>query len=286
MPQSATGRRARNRVARHDQLMLAAGEILAADGLEGLTMMAVADRVGCAVGTIYTYFNSKSALLSALQSTAIQRLMGTYHSAAEMWETHLDSTEVDDTTAALTRTVAMGRLFVAAGDLHPREFEMLQMLITIKQDLTTNEDRDTVLPVALAFLNDFRSLLDGAVDAGAIAECTDRPYTGADSPPDNVMDRTLRWIGAMNGALLVSNVGIDPERIDPLMFDGHRLALSLADDLLLAWGANPTTLATAHGLVDEMDAAGRLLPTVPHDESKAFGAIDFSSTAPSQADPT
>lgn len=55
-----TGRRARNRIARHDQLMTASMEILAQEGVEGLTMMAVAERVGCAVGTIYTYFDSKS----------------------------------------------------------------------------------------------------------------------------------------------------------------------------------------------------------------------------------
>lgn len=271
MPQEATGRRARNRVARHDQLMLAAGEILATEGLDGLTMMAVADRVGCAVGTIYTYFSSKSSLLSALQSTAIQRLMATYHTAAEMWEVHLDESDVDDLTAALTRTVAMGRLFVLVGDLHPREFEMLQMLITIKQDLTTNEDRDSVMPVALAFLNDIRSLIDGAVDAGALRPCGEGPYTSATSLPDNSIDRTLRWVGAINGALLVSNVGVDPDRIDPSIFDGRRLALSLAHDLLLGWGADPEALAQAEALADEMQAAGHLAPN-PTDDALLGGA--------------
>ncbi|MGB6056852.1 MAG: TetR/AcrR family transcriptional regulator [Microthrixaceae bacterium] len=281
MSQPATGRRARNRVARHDQLMLAAGEILAVEGLEGLTMMAVADRVGCAVGTIYTYFDSKSALLSALQSEAIQRLMGTYHAAAEMWEIHLDDSDVDESTAALARAVAMGSLFVAAGDLHPREFEMLQMLITIKQDLTTNADRDAVLPVALAFLNDIRAVIDGAVEAEALNPCGDTAYAGATSPPDSSFDRTLRWIGAMNGALLVSNVGIDPERIDPVIFDGRRLALSLAHDLLLAWGADPDKLVAAHALVDEMENAGHLLPVVP-----SGAAIDSVATeaTPSTSD--
>ena len=86
MPTRPTGRRARNRAARHDQLMAAATDIVTNDGLHGLTMKAVAERVGCAVGTIYTYFNSKSALLSALQVSAIQTLMDSYHEAAEIWE--------------------------------------------------------------------------------------------------------------------------------------------------------------------------------------------------------
>ena len=50
------GRRALNRVARHSQLMAAATEIFEESGLAGLTMQAVAERVDCAVGTIYTYF--------------------------------------------------------------------------------------------------------------------------------------------------------------------------------------------------------------------------------------
>ncbi|HTO00985.1 MAG TPA: hypothetical protein VL068_09950, partial [Microthrixaceae bacterium] len=201
------------------------------------------------------------------------------HSAAEMWEAHIDSADVDEATAALARVVGMGRLFVAAGEIHPREFEMLQMLITIKQDLTTNADRDSVMPVALAFLNDIRSVIEGAVEAGALTPCPQGPYTGTGTPDDNPIDRTLRWVGSMNGALLVSNVGIDPDRIDPGIFDGRRLALSLANDLLLAWGAKAETLAAAYELVDEMAAAGTLLPVAT---SPAFDAapaeIDSASS--------
>jgi AcrR family transcriptional regulator len=240
--------------------MAAATDIVTDDGLEGLTMQAVAERVGCAVGTIYTYFDSKSALLSALQVSAIQTLMSSYHAAAEMWESELDESELDEAVASLVRLVAFGRVFVASSDLHPREFELLQMLISTRQDLTTNEDRDSVLPIALALINDFRVLIDEAIEVGAL---TSVPTAGAPNDiedPDSSLNRTLRWAGGLNGAMLVSNVGVDPARINPALFDGRRLALSLADDMLVGWGAPPRTLASAHAFIEQMAERERLLP--------------------------
>ena len=86
MTEATQGRREQNRVARNHDLLLAATEIIATEGVEGLTMQAVADNVGCAVGTIYTYFESKSALLAALQLAAIQTLIDTFTASAESWE--------------------------------------------------------------------------------------------------------------------------------------------------------------------------------------------------------
>jgi len=242
--------------------MSAATDIVTEEGLDGLTMQAVAERVGCAVGTIYTYFNSKSALLSALQVSAIQTLMSSYHEAAEKWEDELSESDLDDAAASLVRLVAFGRIFVASGDLHPREFELLQMLISTPQDLTTNEDRDSVLPVAFALVNDFRVLIDDAIEVGALNPVTPAAGTpGEDSyDPDSSMNRTFRWAGGLNGALLVSNVGVDPQRINPALFDGRRLALSLADDMLISWGAPRRLLAAAHAFVETLAEKDRLLP--------------------------
>src|SRR6476661_1943441 len=142
-----TGRRARNRIARHDQLLRSASEITNEVGLDGLTMQAVADRVDCAVGTIYTYFESKSALIAALQISAIQTLLGTYHASAARWDEALEDT--DEAVAALVHLIAFGRLFVAGPDVHPREFELLQMLITSRERVVSTDDSVAVVPHAM-----------------------------------------------------------------------------------------------------------------------------------------
>lgn len=257
------GRRARNRVARHDQLMTAAMEIVAEEGVDGLTMLAVSERVGCAVGTIYTYFDSKSSLIAALEANAIRILLDVLHQSADIWEEALDDMDVPDDVASLVRLLATGRLFVALDRLRPREFEMLQMLLTVKQDLTTNEDRDTVLPVALALLTDINSAIEAAVIVGALRAPTHEPYGGLDQTADTIFDRTIRLVGAVNGALLATNVGVNPERISPSVFDGHRLGLSLVHDMLLAWGADPETLREAHRVVRTFQDQNRLLPPDP-----------------------
>lgn len=254
------GRRARNRVARHDQLMTAAMEIVAEEGVDALTMLAVAERVGCAVGTIYTYFDSKSSLIAALEANAIRILLDVLHESADVWEAGLDDLDVPDDVASLVRILATGRLFVALDRIQPREFEMLQMLLTVKQDLTTNQDRDTVLPVALALITDVNSAIEAAVESGALTAPAQGPYGGLDQTPDTIFDRTIRLVGAVNGALLVTNVGVNPERISPKIFDGHRLGLSLVSDMLLAWGAQPETLRAAQRVIAQFQEQDRLLP--------------------------
>lgn len=260
VPDKPLGRRARNRVARHDQLMTAAMEIVAEEGIEGLTMMAVSERVGCAVGTIYTYFDSKSSLIAALEANAIRILLDVLHQASDTWEDGFDQLDSPDDVAALTRILAIGRLFVSLDRLQPREFEMLQMLLTVKQDLTTDQDRDTILPVALAFLNDINSAIEEAVTTGALRAPSQEPYGGLDQTPDTIFDRTIRLIGAVNGALLAGNVGVNPERISPAIFDGHRLGLNLVTDMLIAWGADRNILREAHRAIHTLDEMGLLLP--------------------------
>ena len=49
----------------------------------------------------------------------------------------------------------------------------------------------------------------------------------------------------LNGAMLVSNATSDPAWLTDEELDGRRLAIALAQDMLLGWGAPPLTLASA-----------------------------------------
>ncbi|MEZ6185906.1 MAG: helix-turn-helix domain-containing protein, partial [Planctomycetota bacterium] len=68
------GVRQERREARTRELLDAAMELLVAEGLKGLTIGALAQQVDAAVGAIYRYFPSKTALLVALQLRAIEEL--------------------------------------------------------------------------------------------------------------------------------------------------------------------------------------------------------------------
>jgi len=270
MTEATQGRREQNRVARNHDLLLAATEIIATEGVEGLTMQAVADNVGCAVGTIYTYFESKSALLAALQLAAIQTLIDTFTASAESWERAISDADLDPVTAALVRLVAIGQILVAAGDIHEREFDLLQKLISTPADLTTDSDRQEVIPLALELLDTVRVFIDHASSVGALSL----------SSSDSSVSRAVRWAGGINGALLVSNVGIEANRKNPPLFDGQALALSLAQDLLRSWGAPLDDLESANIFVDDLITTEQLVAL------RSESVIDLTTTTVSQSPST
>lgn len=248
-----TGRRAQNRANRHEQILTASAAIVTEVGIEDLTMQAVAERVGCAVGTIYTYFDSKSALVVALQIEAIETLMETFEASASAWNEEFEETQLDEHLAALTRLVCFGRLFVAARHVHPREFELLQILISTRRPVTTNEDAQQTMPHSIALIATFLNLLDEAVALGVIKQ-------GADEIGDTSVNRTVRWAGSMNGVLLVANVTSDPELRSTLgLTPAEHQSRILAQDLLLAWGADPELLQRAVTVADQMVEHNRLV---------------------------
>lgn len=265
-----TGRRAQNRLARHEQLMTAATEIISDAGLSGLTMQAVAERVDCAVGTIYTYFASKSALLAELQVEAIKTLASSVDRSREIWDEEIEAAGLDPASAALVRLVAFGHLFVAGPELHPREFELLQVHISSRKRELTDEDTPAVVPHALGLLAQLHRMIDDALEVGALST---RAELG-EADPQQTLRRTLRWVGGLNGALLVSNATSDPAWLTADELDGRRLAIALAQDMLLGWGAPPLTLASANDFVRNLAARDRLMRPGGSADSAATVVLD------------
>ncbi len=248
-----TGRRARNRATRHQQLTQAAGAILSEKGMDALTMQEVADRVDCAVGTIYTYFSSKSALLAALQSQAIRVLADSHEAAASTWDDGLEEYDTDPAIASLARMIALARLLMAWPDIQPREFDFLQMLITSQDQVITNEDALAVVPQALMLFSEGRVLIDNAVGLGALTEDLERPG-------DDSLSRTVRWMAAVDGAIMVAAAAALVVELDPDAFDRRHIGLNATRDLMRAWGASPEVIQGACAAVDRLEADDRLFP--------------------------
>jgi AcrR family transcriptional regulator len=238
------GRRERNRLERHRSFLRTAQAIVAAEGLDALTMQRLAAELDCAVGTAYTYFSSKSALVAELQRDAIQTL----HESYLRLRVRADAAGGDLTpaVAALAQVVGFGRFCHAIFTTHPEEARLLQLLMAEPgRSVIADADVGTVVPTAMRLLDHARVALDAAVAAGALH-------------PGDGLERTIRLVAALNGVLLLDRL----VRVDAELFDTGRHVVALLDDLLLAWGADPAALAAAERRVDDLAATGPLAPTV------------------------
>ena len=180
--------------------------IATTDGVKSLTMQRLATDLGCAVGTVYTYFPSKGALIAELQREAVERLAASYRLIRVRSDAELASWN-DERAESIARLVVFGRFWIATVDTFPEEAKLLHLLISEPEVLVPPEEQHRVLPVAMALLGQAQACVEHAASVGGIQV--------SDS-----LAVVIRWAAALTGALQISNLA----RLDPVTFDGPRLA--------------------------------------------------------------
>lgn len=226
------GRRERNRLARHHDYLQAALQVATAEGLGALTMARLADEVDAAVGTVYTYFPSKGALVAEVQREAVERITASYLLLVPVIEERV--ADLDPSVAALAHLVGFARFTAESLDTLAQEQRLLQLLLQA-DDAVPIEEGARVLPAVFRLLELARERFDAAATTGAL--------TAADA-----MDRTIVLAAALNGVLQVGRLA----RWDADLLDGVRLARTLVDDLLVGFGADRAALADAHAVIDRI----------------------------------
>lgn len=244
-------RRTRKREARRDHLLDLAAEIVARDRVDGLTMAALAEAADYAPASLYTYFPSRSALLAALQLRALARLAEVTNRHLGEWVDH--TAHLDPGAAALVRLWCFSDLFLAAPDRYPREFRLQQQLL-VTPDSEDTGDAATVVPAAMGLLDVPRQLLEAAAHHGALEAAGDLTDP-VDAPLDGSLMRTLAWVVALNGALMVDGLSTG------VPSTGARLGTSITEALLRGWGGEPEQLHAARSIADELSPAADLAST-------------------------
>ena len=239
-PPESGDRRTRKREARRLHLLDLAADLVDRDGVEGVTMAALAEAADYAPASLYTYFPSRSALLADLQHRALEVLGEVATNALSQWDAAIAEASPARDVAALARLCAFSGLFLTAPEHHPREFRLQQQLL-VSPGVEDVADAGRVVPAAFAVLAVPRDLLAAASDAGALTSgppVTDPLGETVDVP----IVRTLSWVVALNGALLTDAL------VTGLPTTGRALGEHLTDTLLLGWGASPDRLTEARSL--------------------------------------
>ncbi len=232
-------RRTRKHHARRQHLLDLAADIVDDGGVESLTMGALAEAADYATASLYTYFKSRSALIAALQQSAIVELKRASLDELDHWNRALrdDYDDLDTRVAALARLWGFSDLFLAAPRRYPREFQLQQRLL-VSPGHEDVQDAATVVPTAMEALDLPRQLLADAVACGALDD-----HTEVIDPIGNTVEgalvRTFAWVVALNGALLTDQLTTG------LPTDGWAIGGELTASLLRGWGAPAADLNAA-----------------------------------------
>jgi AcrR family transcriptional regulator len=238
------GRRQRNRLERHRAFLATAKALVATEGLDALTMQRLAAELDCAVGTAYTYFPSKSALVAEVQREAIERLTDSYVRFAAAFDAEVASAGTVGDDVALGRILGFGRFCIAILDTFPEEARLLQLLMAdSRRSLIEDRDVHRVIPAALRLVDHAHAAFEAAALGGALA-------------PGDAMDRTVVLLATINGVLAVDNLS----RVDADLFDGRRLALATLPVLLGGWGASTDAIERAGRPLEALARRGPLAP--------------------------
>lgn len=239
------GARERNRLDRHRSYLRAALRLVFAEGLDALTMQRLATEVGAAVGSVYTYFPSKGALVAEVQREAIERLA----TSAALLGADVDRAlpGADDHAARLAPVVAFGRFWLTADRTYPEEMQLLLLLLSDVTESVPAEEAGRVVPAAMRLLGLAEARLTAAAAEGALdgSDAADR--------------RTIALAAALTGCVQLRVV----QRWDEDLLDPTGTGRHVLDALLLGWGAAPGPLAAAHEVVDGLEATSPLARPIP-----------------------
>jgi AcrR family transcriptional regulator len=210
------------------QVFEAALTIVRRDGFAALTMHAVADELGCGIGTIYKCVRSKEELVAHLQRQSLT-VVDTAFTGVQVSLDLLDEREpIAPATLALARALASAELWSSVDARFPVDAELLRWLFSGNR--VDPDAMAVVAPEAFAFLARVGELIDQAHDDGALDEGVG-------------LRRATILLSALSGVAMTVRSGHLGQH------DVADMLRQLGRGLFLGWGADPDQLTAAQELV-------------------------------------
>ncbi len=221
---SGAGRR-RRRALQTDRILDTAMRIVSAAGLEALTVHRLAHDLGYTVGALYRYFDSKDAILVAIQARAIAALADSFADALAVAEIGAPRSP---RVRSLFRILVAGTTYRRFATTAPAQFRLLSRMLGDPRELVSVRHGARSLAVAGPLLDRMRTLFADAEAAGALA-------------PGDALQRTVVHVASVHGVLQLEKL----QRFAPDVFVVDTLLDDLQRTHLRGWGAPPRSLEAA-----------------------------------------
>jgi AcrR family transcriptional regulator len=218
---------------RLDGIIAAARGVIEKEGLEALSLHRLARELGLVTAALYRYFPSKDALLAELQRQTISELHAELRATTELARSSAERSGLDARAGALAEIFSVSDFYLALPTNAPEHFGLISVLLADPRPLVSADEAKKTAPYLLSFLDDVRSLLARAADAGALA-------------PGDAFDRTLVLWSALQGSSQLGKIS----RFEPKRFDARRLGREALRALLAGWGACDADVARAVSAAD------------------------------------
>jgi len=229
---TSTPRRTSRREARIDEILDAALEIAASEGIDGLTIQRLATAMDWSVGALYRYYRGKDALLVAMQQRVLGRL-GRKLEAARTGAAPAGSKDPADALASVLAVVEAFRRFAAEDTVG---FSLIIIFLGDPRVLLQDDEAEQVAAAMRPLLATTAAAITGAESHGALA-------------PGDPTDRTLVLWASLHGLIQLGKL----DRLEPRFSrSSDRLTQTLLDGLLLGWGADPAALAAARSILGDL----------------------------------
>lgn len=221
------------RKVRHDKkrqkLLDEAMALVVADGIEGLTIARLANRIGGSVGALYRYFESKEELVFGLQEMAILDFRGYLEARVEE---HHAPAGTAPRVALLARLMVVVTAYVDHAAVSREMHRLVDHFLSTPEAVLSDTDAKAITERVIGPILELVSgLIDRAVAEGALA-------------PGDAHQRThLAW-ACMHGLDHFRK----RDRINPTHLQLKSLLPVAVRTLLSGWGANAADLDAAQAI--------------------------------------
>jgi AcrR family transcriptional regulator len=213
----------RKRDARTSAILDEAMTILENEGVDALTLGRLARSLDLVPAALYRYFESKDALLSALQRRAISLVHTRVREELASFERRPE--RLPPAAASLAKILAVARLYLSLRRTEPQTHFLLAVLMGDPRPLLSEEEGKRTAPLLLALLGDVEALFREAHEARALGK--------GDS-----FDRTLAFWAILQGTLALDKA----RRIAPRLPSTSDVAIEAITAMLAGWGAHDAVL--------------------------------------------